>query len=165
MKYRTFVSCFQPQSSITEWIFTPGSGPLKALPLVVRRWTSTPARARCSQRNNACPLSGALMGGKVLEIIRRRRFIQCDRSCAAKYCVFLKGTGLRRSPYSAQTAAAPIISGDFDVRVKQSPAFKALRWMDSAVAPYRFRRCEQCDCVHSSRICLPRTLPGSDNVL
>src|SRR5262252_348807 len=93
MKYRSFISRFQPQLSITEWIVTPdGSGPLNALSLVVTRWISTPARARCSQRNSACPLSGALMGGKAPEIIRRRMFIQRHRSYAAKYRVYLKGT-------------------------------------------------------------------------
>src|SRR5438128_9957875 len=89
------MSCFQLQLSIMAWILTPdGSGPLKVLPLVVKRWTSTPARARCSQRNNACPLSGALTGGNALQIIRRRRFIQHDRACAAKYCVCLKETAV-----------------------------------------------------------------------
>src|SRR4030095_8343630 len=95
MKYNSFIRCFQLQLSITAWTVTPYvSGPLKVLPFVVKRWTSTPARARCSQRNNACPLSGALMGGNALQIIRRRMFIQRDRSFAAKYCVRLKGTAV-----------------------------------------------------------------------
>src|SRR6266513_2154561 len=95
MKYKSFISCFQLQLSITAWTFTPdGSGPLSVLPLLVKRWTSTPARARCSQRNNACPLSGALMGGNALQIIRRRWFIQRDHSYAAKYCVCLEGTAV-----------------------------------------------------------------------